>query len=92
MRTLSDKPGNPANGLKASYTELMALTDPAELHARATKIATEYLDHGFSAKHYIRFIMTINQIKDDLPKMQGFISNFILKADGTGVIRDFSKR
>ena len=92
MRTISDKKGNPANGLRGSYQELMALKNPTELYTRVTKLVTGYLDHGFSAKNYIRFIMSMNQIKDDLGRMQGFISNFILKADGNGVIRDFSKR
>lgn len=38
MRTISDKKGNAAFGLRQSYQELMAVTEPTALYERVTKL------------------------------------------------------
>jgi hypothetical protein len=92
MRTISDKKGNAAFSLRQSYQELMILTEPTTLHERVLKLMFDQHNHGLSTKNLSKFIYEINKIKGDLLQMQMLISNFILKADGDGVLRDLSRR
>ena len=83
---LSEQQGNPAFGLKAKYKELMAIKDAPTLYKAAWELVTAYHGKGCSTKNIIRFQRTLYGIKDDLTRMQGFLTNFILKADGDGVL------
>jgi hypothetical protein len=83
---ISGQIGNPANGLKEKYQELMAIKDAPTLYAEALKLVTAYHQHGLSTRNFMKFQSNIRHIRDDVGRMQGLISNFILKADGFGVI------
>ena len=84
---LSEKSGNPAFGLKVAYPELMAIKEAPLLHAKLVELITSYHKKGCSTHNVRRFLATVNALKDDLTKMQMYVSNFILKADGDGVVR-----
>lgn len=86
MREISMEQGNPANGLRQKYQELMAIRDVNVLHDEVLKLVVPYLGHGISAKNFMKFQRTMRHVKEDLTQMQMFLSNFILKADGDGVV------
>lgn len=85
--TLSDKEGNPAHAFRQRYQEFMAMEDPVRLHDEALKVIFSFLGKGISAKNVMRFRWDISKIKDNVPQMRGFISNYILAADGDSVIK-----
>lgn len=83
---ISEQAGNPANGLRQEYGRLMSIKDASTLHAEASKLVEAYRGKGISERNFMKFRYTINGLKDSLLRMQGFLSNFILKADGDGVL------
>jgi hypothetical protein len=86
---ISEQEGNPAFGLKQRYNELMAVKDAPTLYKAALDLGKAYHNKGFSTKNLAKFQHTLHAIKDDLARMQGFLTNFILKADGEGVIKQY---
>ena len=87
MPELSTIEGNPAHGFRQAYERLMKIPDAATLHDESMKLIMSYMNKGVSPKNCNKFRYEIARIKDNLPQMQMLISNFILKADGNGVIR-----
>jgi hypothetical protein len=83
---ITSQNGNPANGLKEKYQELMAIKDAATFYATVFKLMMAYHGHGLSTRNLMKFQSHIKPIKDDLVRMQMLVSNFILKAGGDGVI------
>lgn len=83
MRTLTDKSGNPAHALREAYQELMALECRDTLAARALKIVLG--GPGISAKNAAIFRRTVER-EQSLHRLQSYLTNFMLKADGLGVI------
>lgn len=91
MPDITDMPGNPAYGLKQAYKELMAITDPAELFSETMRIVEPYRSdpttrRGMSEASFATFMRTMNKQQNSLVGMQKYITNFILKAGGEGVI------
>ena len=88
---ISDQKGNPAFGLKQVYQELMAIREASALYKRVLEVVTAYHGHGCSTKNFVKFLRNINAIRDNLVQMQMLVSNFILKADGDGVLHPMSR-
>lgn len=65
----------------------MSIPDASALYDESIKLITSYIKKGVSPRNCNKFQYEMTRIKDNLPQMQSLISNFILKADGDGVIR-----
>lgn len=82
--------GNPANALHASYQELMAIADPAQLADQALAIVKPYAGNGMSPAHFAKFEEAVAKNRrspNALQRLQQFISNFVLAAAGHGVVK-----
>ena len=79
---ISERAGNPAAAIKAEYETLMGLGCPDELRKRALAIVAR---GGISDANRVRFERTVRK-ETRLDRLQGFLTNFMLKADGLGVI------
>jgi hypothetical protein len=67
----------------------MAITDPHHLHDRAIAIVEEYRQAGCSDRNVQRFRWICGlKLRSARPlfALQKYLSDFILKADGLGVI------
>ena len=82
-REISKDTSNPAGRLRAKYNRLMEITDPEQL---ATEIEETIDGPGWSAKNRQRHATFMRRIGYNLTQLQMYVSNFILKADGDGVI------
>jgi len=82
-RDITNDDQNPAGALKARYTELMEITDAHEL---SNEVFRTVANTHFSQKNRSMFDQTMEKIEGDLVKIQFYISNFVLKAGGNGVI------
>lgn len=84
---LPEMEGNPANGLRKAYEQLMQIRDPQELLQQATGIVQSYEGRGVSPQNTRKFTVTLaQQARRGLFAMQKYISDYILKAGGLGVI------
>jgi hypothetical protein len=79
---LSKSTQNPAGRINDNYQELMTIQDPAELRQRAECLLA---GGGISSTNAKKFRLTL-QRETSLSRMQSFLTNFMLKADGLGVI------
>lgn len=86
MPDITDMPGNPAYGIKQAYKELMVITDPTELYNRVVAIVEPYRGHGMSEQSFANFMRIMAKQRKSLIGMQKYVTNFILKAGGEGVI------
>lgn len=85
MIDLSKKSGNPTNGLQANYTELMGITDVEELKNKSIAIMESYRGSGVSERNCDRFVTELRKC-ETIQKAQKYVSNYILKGSGMGVI------
>ena len=85
MIALSEKAGNPAASLRSSYQELMKETDSGVLAHNAIDIVRRHEGRGASSNNVRRFVIEMERLRN-LSRIQSYITNFILKADGYGVI------
>ena len=93
---LSDRPGNPAASLKASYQKLMSIQDPVELYDMAMEVVGQHAEKGMSKGNLATFQANMKKVMAKLRggfaphrvlrDLQGYLTNFILKADNLGVI------
>ena len=81
-RAISERAGNPASGIREAYQELMSLGDLNELRARALAIAGR---GGIGPKNRAVFERTV-RTAPDLARLQGYLTNFVLAADGLAVM------
>lgn len=79
-RQLTTTAGNPANAIHAQYTRLMSITDLTELKTEALALGNS----GFSEKNLAKFIREVNK-QTSLTRLQSYLTNFILAADGLRV-------
>lgn len=82
MATLTAIKGNPAQRIADQYESLMAITDLAELRAAALAVLA---GGGISPTNATRFRHTVAR-ENTVARLQSFLTNFMLKADGLGVI------
>lgn len=80
---ISSKPGNPAHSIRENYQELMSLADRDALAAQALRLVVSR--SGISEKNAQMFERTVKKERT-LPGLQKYITNFLLRADGLGVI------
>lgn len=81
MRTLTTITGNPAHAIIEQYQTLMGIRDLTNLREEALKLAK-----GFSPKNLHKFRTAVAQATS-VDRLQGYLTNFILAADGNKVIR-----
>lgn len=86
MPDLMQTPGNPAHGIHQAYQQLMAIQDPQELAQTADQLVKQYLGNGISEPNYRKFQMALRgAINKGLAGVQGYLTNYMLKAGGMGV-------
>lgn len=83
MATLTDKSGNPANTLSTHYGRLMSIDCPNTLKSEALALVVG--QPGISKANSAKFKATVNK-ETRLDRLQSYLTNFMLKADGHGVI------
>lgn len=88
QRDLSQRSGNSTSGLQAAYQQLMSIQDPAQLRQAALQVVAPMLGKGISQKNLQTFKLTLQKIGDDLVKLQSYITNYILKGSGLGVMEN----
>ena len=81
-RAISERPGNPASGIREAYQELMGLGDLDELKRRALAIVA---NGGIGAKNRAVFTRTVKGAPN-VARLQGYLTNFVLAADGLAVM------
>lgn len=83
----SQQPGNPTSELQAKYQQLMTIQDPHELVDAAVGIVQPLVGRGMSEKNWRIFQRNIQgAARRGLVGLQMFLSNYILKGGGQGVI------
>lgn len=83
MRTLTTRAGNPAATLASEYRRLMAIECESTL--RTTALSLVVGRPGISDKNAKKFALTVKQTSG-LDRLRSYLTNFMLKADGLGVI------
>ena len=81
----SKTPGNATSVLQAAYGNLMSIQDPEELKLAMIDTIKPLVGKGISRDKFERF----NKIArgcDNLTKLRYYVSNFILKGSGLGVV------
>lgn len=89
---LTEQEGNPAYALRQEYTRLMAIQNPNELHDEAVKVVWPHRDRSMKRAKYQEFAATCWGLKDKLVQLQSYLTNFMLKADGMGVIGAYNDK
>jgi len=86
MARNNDDVTNPMFVLKTQYQTLMAIKEPAKLHDRVAEMMLTYHKLGLRTRNSERLVYEIGKIKDNLVEQQKLITNFMLKAEGNGVL------
>lgn len=85
---LSKKPGNPTSELEKHYQELKALASDSEAAAaKAVEIIQPLVGKGMSERNYSKFMLDLNKAKER-NRVFEFLTNYILKGSGLGVMDD----
>lgn len=87
-RDLSGTPGNPTHALQQNYERLMAIDDPAQLRDALVKIVGQLRGSGMSERNYRMFMLNLQKIGDDIDNLKRYVTNYILRGSGLGVIED----
>lgn len=86
MARTNDDVTNPMFVLKTEYQTLMAIKEPTLLYSRVAELMTNYHKLGLATRNSQRLVYEIAKVKDDLTKQQMLVTNFMLKAEGNGVL------
>lgn len=81
-RQISERPGNPAHAIREQYQKLMGITDPNTLKEKALELVGK---GGISPKNAAKFKNVLAK-EDNLNRLRGYLTNFVLAADGLAVI------
>ncbi len=85
-KQLTETTGNPANGLRQVYDLLMQITCPQELAREAIGVVKPYVERGMKPPQFKKFQLTVTKTASEgLPKLQSYLTNFMLAADGLSV-------
>jgi len=82
-RDITNDDRNPAGAIKARYDELMAITDAEELSNEAFRTVA---GTAFSKRNRASFNRTMQSLEGQLDNLRFYLTNFVLKAGGDGVI------
>lgn len=74
--------GNPASRIREQYSHLMSIGCPNELKSEALRIVAA---GGISEKNAAKF-RTVVAKETRLPRLQQYLTNFMLSAGGDGVL------
>ena len=86
-RDLTQIDGNPASDLRNAYGILMACDSAESLHEKATWLIRNRMENGgISKKNAASFFRIADGLKGDLVKLQGYITNWLMKAAGLSVV------
>lgn len=85
---LSKKKSNPTASLTQHYQELMAIQDPDALIQRVTELAKPLVGAGMSELNYRKLVHTMEQYRQNFPRLQKYVTDYILKGMGLGVVED----
>lgn len=85
-RDLSQQAGNPTHGIEQHYTRLMDIQDPDLLQQEAMSIVQSYAESGgISERNLRKFNFTMQKLSGNLPKIQQYLTNFLLAGSGLAV-------
>jgi hypothetical protein len=88
-RDLSSQDGNPTSALQAYFEQIMSLEDPEEMVEMAISIVKPLVGKGMSEKNYNTFLKNLQKsAQRGIVDIQYYISNFILKGSGLGVVEN----
>lgn len=79
---ITDSTKNPAGRIKAEYGRLMAITTTDDLRREAILVVGT---SGISPKNVAKFRATVTK-ETQLDRLRSYLTNFLLKADGLGVV------
>lgn len=82
---LSQRAGNSTSSLQQSYKQLMSIQDPDQLKQAALEVVQPLVGKGISPKNWATFQRNVMGLTD-LTKLQAYITNYILKGSGLGVV------
>jgi len=90
MADLTAREGNPSSALSNAYQQLLAIENGSQFIKTVDGIVRPYIGKGFSQKNYRKLMNELErmnrELADPIPEMQKYITNFILKGAGHGVV------